>query len=509
MGLRGVTAREAAGRSRNFPLLSPGSRGAGVRQLQEKLRAAGFDPGPVDGIYGLLTAAAVRELQHTFGLREDGLAGPEVWSVLTDPEALMTRPHTRLPAGEHLQALPLTYRLAWPRLTSQPGAQGQRVFGRTSGGLSRTLLAASMPHLSGMVTHVIAPNPQSVASGHLWELLPLGDLPEEAARAGCDRWALLPARAGRELSLVLAQASLPGRSSPASVSGAQEQGRQGPEHSREQGRSHDGRGCKGVLVDASGFRLPAQLPEFLALLAALRELCSEPGGEEWEAEGESPGRAGGIRLEVVLPAVPAAAGPFWRAFCQTSARLAGRADRLWLSAFRRSEDWPVAGRPLQLVELERMLALARETWMPWRLGVVLPAGGWWADGRPLTRREAQALRQRQCQRHRHRHRQHQLRLRAEVAQAVLPSAPATAEKPRDEASGLLLLGLQAGDGIPEAYLVDQETWRVLLGCAHAAGVGGLAVYPWGEEHPSSWKLFPHFSGRLAGDNEASPPGGGI
>lgn len=444
---------------------------------------AGFDPGPVDGVYGLLTTAAVRELQQTFGLREDGLAGPEVWRVLTDPEALITRPRTLLQANEKQEELPLTYRLAWPRLSGVPGVPGyagQRAeqgyrFGPTSASSwSRTILAASMPHLSGLVTYILVPrlSPVTPGPGPLGEVLPIGDLPGEAARAGRDRWILLSARSARDLGFALAQGCRsnpgPGRTCPESDAPACSEGKAG--------------GWRGVLADASGFRLPKQLPELLALLVHLRT-----GLRSAALAG-----AGGGRLEVVLPAVPAATGPFWRVFRQVCARLSGRADRLWLLAFRRPEDFPVTGQPLHLVELERMLALARETWAPWRLGIVLPAGGWWADGRPLTRREALALRQRQPR------------------PVVVTTTDSHAARNRDRNSGLLLLGgAEAAGGVPEAYLVDQETWRFLLRSAQTARVGGLAVYPWGEEHPSQWKIFPEFSGRLCGENEASPPARGI
>lgn len=55
--------------------LGPGSRGPSVQELQRQLAAAGFDPGPVDGIYGPLTARAVRELKRYCGLTVSGSAG--------------------------------------------------------------------------------------------------------------------------------------------------------------------------------------------------------------------------------------------------------------------------------------------------------------------------------------------------------------------------------------------------------------------------------------------------
>jgi peptidoglycan hydrolase-like protein with peptidoglycan-binding domain len=53
-----------------------------VKELQDKLRAAGFDPGPSDGWYGQKTADAVRQYQQANNLPVDGDAGPQTLSRL-------------------------------------------------------------------------------------------------------------------------------------------------------------------------------------------------------------------------------------------------------------------------------------------------------------------------------------------------------------------------------------------------------------------------------------------
>jgi peptidoglycan hydrolase-like protein with peptidoglycan-binding domain len=53
-----------------------------VRGLQRSLRAAGHRPGPVDGLYGPLTEAAVERLQRDSGLSVDGIVGPQTHRVL-------------------------------------------------------------------------------------------------------------------------------------------------------------------------------------------------------------------------------------------------------------------------------------------------------------------------------------------------------------------------------------------------------------------------------------------
>jgi peptidoglycan hydrolase-like protein with peptidoglycan-binding domain len=60
---------------------------ARVRVLQQRLRALGQQPGPVDGLYGPLTEAAVRRYQSVAGLAVDGIAGPQTMRAL----------HARLP----------------------------------------------------------------------------------------------------------------------------------------------------------------------------------------------------------------------------------------------------------------------------------------------------------------------------------------------------------------------------------------------------------------------------
>jgi hypothetical protein len=53
--------------------LSPGDRGSEVEALQEALNHAGFDVGPVDGIYGGMTSGGVEELQASHGLDVTGV----------------------------------------------------------------------------------------------------------------------------------------------------------------------------------------------------------------------------------------------------------------------------------------------------------------------------------------------------------------------------------------------------------------------------------------------------
>jgi N-acetylmuramoyl-L-alanine amidase len=60
-------------------LFTPGHlmRGDDVAALQERLVVLGMLSGPVDGLFGQRTEAALRELQRGLGLEPDGLCGPE------------------------------------------------------------------------------------------------------------------------------------------------------------------------------------------------------------------------------------------------------------------------------------------------------------------------------------------------------------------------------------------------------------------------------------------------
>jgi peptidoglycan hydrolase-like protein with peptidoglycan-binding domain len=52
---------------------APGLEATAVRDIQEQLRAHGFNPGPIDGELGPKTCAAVRDYQKSVGLPADGV----------------------------------------------------------------------------------------------------------------------------------------------------------------------------------------------------------------------------------------------------------------------------------------------------------------------------------------------------------------------------------------------------------------------------------------------------
>jgi hypothetical protein len=59
-----------------------GSNGEEVRQIQEKLQAMGIYRGPLDGVFGGGTEAAVKLFQEKNGLDTDGIVGSQSWQAL-------------------------------------------------------------------------------------------------------------------------------------------------------------------------------------------------------------------------------------------------------------------------------------------------------------------------------------------------------------------------------------------------------------------------------------------
>jgi murein L,D-transpeptidase YcbB/YkuD len=61
------------------PVLKKGSTDPAVRDLQAALKALGHDPGPIDGVFGTTTEAAVKAFQQAKGLTADGIVGKVTW----------------------------------------------------------------------------------------------------------------------------------------------------------------------------------------------------------------------------------------------------------------------------------------------------------------------------------------------------------------------------------------------------------------------------------------------
>jgi hypothetical protein len=70
------------------PTISVGASGDAVLRLQRALRRTGSHGVAVDGIFGPVTDAAVRDFQRGAGLHVDGIVGPVTWAALPDGASL-------------------------------------------------------------------------------------------------------------------------------------------------------------------------------------------------------------------------------------------------------------------------------------------------------------------------------------------------------------------------------------------------------------------------------------
>src|SRR5919109_4540393 len=155
----GIAASTSVG---SAPILEAGdeplARGSGygvandarrVRELQLRLRRLGWSPGPIDGLFGPRTEAAVVRFQRAAGLAADGIAGSRTGQALraAKPRPLRVgagygRPDG-LPRVRSLQA-----RLRDLRL--RPGPSDGRFGPRTQAAVMRLQAAAGAP-LTGVV----------------------------------------------------------------------------------------------------------------------------------------------------------------------------------------------------------------------------------------------------------------------------------------------------------------------------------------------------------------------
>lgn len=63
-------------------ILAKGATGSKVKTLQARLESQGFEPGPVDGVFGSRTMAAVQDFQQAKGLNADGVVDETTWITL-------------------------------------------------------------------------------------------------------------------------------------------------------------------------------------------------------------------------------------------------------------------------------------------------------------------------------------------------------------------------------------------------------------------------------------------
>lgn len=80
--LQGNAANENSAPVAGNPALSKGAAGSKVKTLQVRLEMQGYDPGPIDGIFGARTATAVKNFQEYKGLTADGVVDQITWKAI-------------------------------------------------------------------------------------------------------------------------------------------------------------------------------------------------------------------------------------------------------------------------------------------------------------------------------------------------------------------------------------------------------------------------------------------
>lgn len=81
---RALSERSLTLGERLLYLHSPHLRGRDVLQLQKALKSLGFNPGPLDGVFGPATERALREFQASVGIQQDGILGPATLKRLSE-----------------------------------------------------------------------------------------------------------------------------------------------------------------------------------------------------------------------------------------------------------------------------------------------------------------------------------------------------------------------------------------------------------------------------------------
>jgi peptidoglycan hydrolase-like protein with peptidoglycan-binding domain len=132
-----------------YATLQSGSSGPAVKAMQEALKKAGSDPGPVDGKFGPSTQKALKDFQQKNGLAQDGVAGPQVLGELNH------KSFSGLDQASQAQLLQ-----ALSTQTVDPGARAAITTAATSPGF-RALSAADR---SALLTQVSGTSKESVTA---------------------------------------------------------------------------------------------------------------------------------------------------------------------------------------------------------------------------------------------------------------------------------------------------------------------------------------------------------
>jgi peptidoglycan hydrolase-like protein with peptidoglycan-binding domain len=77
-----ATANTTTDAPTTVTILTKGSSGSKVKTLQARLEVGGYAPGPIDGIFGARTIAAVKSFQESQGLNANGMVDEITWKAI-------------------------------------------------------------------------------------------------------------------------------------------------------------------------------------------------------------------------------------------------------------------------------------------------------------------------------------------------------------------------------------------------------------------------------------------
>ncbi len=353
-------------------ILRFGATGEDVLQLQRALVELGYDPGPLDGSYGYLTAEAVRRLQREHQLRPDGVAGPRVFALLTEEAVRRMRILHEVRPGEGLNEIAGRYGVAPAALRRANGLPprgglypGRRLVIRVrqvlglvapEGIVARHALRDRPPDLSGIVPLWYTPQ----ADG---SLQPRAD---EAERRQLEAWA-----ANGQVALWTGVQNLDARGRLTLPAGQllleRAVRRRLAEALAQLGEGPGPRPERGLLLDLAGLRWGEGLALY-RLVEAVAELRRR--GQAWPLAVSVPPPlpSGRWRLPSDLP---------YHALSQL-------ADQLLVATHHPPGP---AGQPWTAATAEVALQRLLDQVPPWKVWLGVPVGAWWRHQLQLARPE--------------------------------------------------------------------------------------------------------------------------
>lgn len=125
-----------------------------IKEIQKALKAAGFDPGPVDGIWGRKTIVALRDFQAKKGLEVDGVAGPKTLAALFAGTVVPAGTAARAPGGTPIVWFEEAKRLLGTR--EKPGVASNQTILQWAENLDIAYSGDDVPWCGLFVAHCVA-----------------------------------------------------------------------------------------------------------------------------------------------------------------------------------------------------------------------------------------------------------------------------------------------------------------------------------------------------------------